>query len=532
MVKEVINSADFTKEISVPGLIVVDFFATWCGPCVNIAPFIEQLSIKYPQVKFLKVDVDKNKDIAGVYQVSAMPTFIFLKNRQVIDQLKGADPHGLEAKVNQHKVDVDPFSGTKGFTIGKQSVDDYPTNSRDARLKAFSHIDSKKPTNHSNDNKTTHHPTKVPVDFSTDELVEEDEEALAKAIALSIVENKPDNTTKSTIDSKENEEDDLVPVPVNVEILNQIIDMGFSDVRARKGIVHGHTLEGALQWLDEHENDPEIDQPYLVKRADAERCDENGNRKPLSDEERAQKVKELTDKAKLLREQKARKEKEDAILKEKERRERGKKIETVAEDRERLIRQLELAKAKKEKEDIKLERERLRAEIARDKEMRKKNAGVLPSVLGVDGYNPSAIQFDVPMTNNASTTSTSDKRVNETNTSTKPVSASEPVSKKPTLKSSAASKPVVDDSDPDTKVDKAIQLIMKYRTGGDGGQALKLLIVFLKNIVENPNEKKYRSINTDSNAYKSKLQPLVVPYNLLIAVGFEKSEDGKLKYNK
>eukprot|EP00595_Chromulina_sp_UTEXLB2642_P000410 CAMPEP_0196761542 /NCGR_PEP_ID=MMETSP1095-20130614/809_1 /TAXON_ID=96789 ORGANISM="Chromulina nebulosa, Strain UTEXLB2642" /NCGR_SAMPLE_ID=MMETSP1095 /ASSEMBLY_ACC=CAM_ASM_000446 /LENGTH=482 /DNA_ID=CAMNT_0042111219 /DNA_START=217 /DNA_END=1662 /DNA_ORIENTATION=- len=462
-----------------------------------------------------------------------MPTFIFLKNRQVIDQLKGADPHGLEAKVNQHKVDVDPFSASKGFTIGKQSAEDYPTNSRDARLKAFSHIDSKKPTNHSKDIKTSHHPTKVPVDLSNDELVEEDEEALAKAIALSIVENKPDNTTKSAIDSNENEvEDDFVPVPVNAEILNQIIDMGFSDVRARKGIVHGHTLEGALQWLDEHENDPEIDQPYLVKRADAERCDENGNRKPLSDEERAQKVKELTDKAKLLREQKARKEKEDAILKEKERRERGKKIETVAEDRERLIRQLELAKAKKEKEDIKLERERLRAEIARDKEMRKKNAGVLPSVLGVDGYNPSAIQFDVPMTNNTSASSTSDKRVNETITSTKPVSVSEPVSKKPTLKPSVANKPVADDSDPDTKVDKAIQLIMKYRTGGDGGQALKLLIVFLKNIVENPNDQKYRSINTDSNAYKSKLQPIVGPYNILIAVGFEKSEDGKLKYNK
>jgi thiol-disulfide isomerase/thioredoxin len=55
MVKEITSSDEFNKEIRVPNLVVVDFYATWCGPCKMIAPFIEQLSTKYPEVKFIKV---------------------------------------------------------------------------------------------------------------------------------------------------------------------------------------------------------------------------------------------------------------------------------------------------------------------------------------------------------------------------------------------------------------------------------------------------------------------------------------------
>ena len=72
---------------------------------------------------------------------------------------------------------------------------------------------------------------------------------------------------------------------------------------------------------------------------------------------------------------------------------------------------------------------------------------------------------------------------------------------------------------------------MRYRTGGDGGAALKLLVVFVKNLVENPGEPKYRSINTESTAFKTKLARLVGPLALLKAVGFEKSEEeGKLHF--
>ncbi len=75
-------------------------------------------------------------------------------------------------------------------------------------------------------------------------------------------------------------------------------------------------------------------------------------------------------------------------------------------------------------------------------------------------------------------------------------------------------------------------MIARYRTGGDGGAALKLLLTFVKNIVDNPDEPKFRSINTEGAAFKTRLMPLVGPMILLRAVGFEKSEeDGKLKFD-
>jgi len=55
MVKEISSAEEFSREIKVPNLVVVDFYATWCGPCKMIAPFIEQMSRKYPEVVFLKV---------------------------------------------------------------------------------------------------------------------------------------------------------------------------------------------------------------------------------------------------------------------------------------------------------------------------------------------------------------------------------------------------------------------------------------------------------------------------------------------
>ena len=61
-------------------LVVIDFFATWCGPCKMISPVLEEMEAQMSNVKFLKVDVDEAEDVAVHYQISAMPTFIFIKN--------------------------------------------------------------------------------------------------------------------------------------------------------------------------------------------------------------------------------------------------------------------------------------------------------------------------------------------------------------------------------------------------------------------------------------------------------------------
>lgn len=101
-----------------PKLVVVDFTASWCGPCKRISPFFEELVAKYPKAVFLKVDVDECQETAASQGVSAMPTFIFFRNKTKIGRLQGADTAALEEKVKQHYGEEDlevEDSGVKGF---------------------------------------------------------------------------------------------------------------------------------------------------------------------------------------------------------------------------------------------------------------------------------------------------------------------------------------------------------------------------------------------------------------------------------
>jgi uncharacterized UBP type Zn finger protein len=139
-------------------------------------------------------------------------------------------------------------------------------------------------------------------------------------------------------------EEEMVPVPVNEELLSQLTDMGFSDVRARKGLVHGGSMEGALTWLSEHEDDPDIDQPYMVKKSDTI------PKPPMSAEEKAKKLEEMKNRIKQRREEKAKIEKNEEIRREKERRERGQKMDETIEERQRLMRKREAERLKREKE--------------------------------------------------------------------------------------------------------------------------------------------------------------------------------------
>lgn len=82
--------------------IVIDFSAKWCGPCKRIAPEYDELSEdnKYKQWTFCKVDVDEAEDIAAYFNVSAMPTFIFIKNGAIADTFAGANIALLKSKLD------------------------------------------------------------------------------------------------------------------------------------------------------------------------------------------------------------------------------------------------------------------------------------------------------------------------------------------------------------------------------------------------------------------------------------------------
>ncbi|VDM09095.1 unnamed protein product [Wuchereria bancrofti] len=77
------SDAEFHEFLANAGAkpVIVDFYAIWCGPCRRIAPVFEQLSNQYLNVAFVKVDVDKAKDLSTLQGVTAMPTFIVYMNR-------------------------------------------------------------------------------------------------------------------------------------------------------------------------------------------------------------------------------------------------------------------------------------------------------------------------------------------------------------------------------------------------------------------------------------------------------------------
>lgn len=84
---------DFDKIIWRDALTLIDFFATWCGPCRMVAPVIDEIAAeKAGEVSVYKVDIDQSPDLAFKYQVSSVPTLIVFENGQVKNERLGAQP--------------------------------------------------------------------------------------------------------------------------------------------------------------------------------------------------------------------------------------------------------------------------------------------------------------------------------------------------------------------------------------------------------------------------------------------------------
>ncbi|MGK2935452.1 MAG: thioredoxin [Gemmatimonadaceae bacterium] len=100
-----VTDADFESAVEQSaGLTVVDFWATWCGPCRMIAPALEELAGQYAdKIKVAKLDVDMNVRTASRFQVRSIPTVLFFKDGKVVDQVIGAVPKAtFEAKIKEH----------------------------------------------------------------------------------------------------------------------------------------------------------------------------------------------------------------------------------------------------------------------------------------------------------------------------------------------------------------------------------------------------------------------------------------------
>jgi len=364
------------------------------------------------------------------------------------------------------------------------------------------------------------------VDVSDERLKEEksNEEDVVMKNSVDVNVNATDTcTVVEMIDPTEKLDKDLV------EQLTS--SMGFSLVRAQKGLLNSNgTMEGAVEWLLAHQEDADIDDPIekvpansVDTKAQSYLCNQCGkilsnmanlelhaNKtghsdfqestqavKPLTAEEKAEKVKEIKELLAKKRAEREECEKKDNTAREKQRRFMGKEMANTREEMEIEKRKHDAYLRKKEKEEARKERERIRAELAKDKAERAANKGKLNSRLGVDGYNPSAIQYEVGPDG-------------------KPIQSSEGDS----IKAKVAK---IDSRSASVKVDDCIKKISSYRAGGDGGKCLKIMLTYVKNVADS-DEEKFKTINMANKAYVGRVKPFVGAKALLLVVGFSPND--------
>ena len=91
--EKVITNTNFEEALSIPGLLVIDFWATWCGPCRMLSPIVDELASEFEgRATIAKCNVDDREEIAMRFGVRNIPTLVFIKHGEVVDRTVGVLP--------------------------------------------------------------------------------------------------------------------------------------------------------------------------------------------------------------------------------------------------------------------------------------------------------------------------------------------------------------------------------------------------------------------------------------------------------
>ena len=485
---------------------LICFSATWCGPCKASKPTYEALAQSYladpaTDLKCAIVYEHNLSEAIHEFQIKAFPTYVLFLNNGTKEhgRVQGANFDGIKGMIEQ--AGGCKMVHAEGNTLGGNDV--VVVSAEEARALRLAMFDKKKKS-------SDEVPVAKPVEHAPMEV-----DVQAAAVEATDVEMK-DDTAPQEVEMEDPTE------KLSKEDITTLTDaMGFTLIRAQKGLIHSNSgVEGAIEWLMAHQDDAGIDDaiqkvPKAGTGAIAQsyKCNECGKFfssmatlelhanqtghsdfeestvaiKPLTAEEKATKIAEIKELLKVKRAEREEVEKVEEVDREKQRREMGKTTAITREEMEKQARQRETRRMKKEKEDFKRERARIKAELEKDRLERKSHKGKLTSKLGIDGYNPDAIQYDVDPVETADPEHNPHKKI----------------------KASVA------------KIDEYITKVSSYKAGGDGGKCLKILLAYIGNAVDHPGDEKFKKINMENKIYKSKVKPFVGAKALLLAVGFQ-----------
>jgi thioredoxin 1 len=99
--------ATFEKTITDNKIVMIDFWAPWCGPCRSFAPLYEEISEKYPNIVFAKVNTEEEKDLAGQFQIRSIPTLMIFKEQIIFFSQAGALPESALEDVIKKAQELD-----------------------------------------------------------------------------------------------------------------------------------------------------------------------------------------------------------------------------------------------------------------------------------------------------------------------------------------------------------------------------------------------------------------------------------------